>query len=1316
MRSDRAGFALLITVTLLAFLVLLLVSLAALTRVETQIATNTQDLAQARQNALMALNIALGELQKAAGPDQRSTASSVLGETITGVTAGGVADNGLVAPMNGARHWTGVWGNKAAPDALFTGSPQPVLLRWLVSGNENAPPITINASGQVTAPAAAAAQSFNPGQAIIEQGGSPLAATTTATTGLTINAMPAALLLGSKTAGTNVNAYVAAPLVELTSTLIVGLSGSSRIGRYAWWVGDEGVKAKYNLPDPYIANATPDSAASAASRDSRYRLLAAQRNGIERLTAFNNANYPLAATASTDALYTAVVKTFTPAAIRLASPGVDTSILPSQIHDLTTYSYGVLANTQFGGLRRDLTFHLDPRSADTFLDGRNILPDGATPVSTYSGSKYTAHPSLFSETAVNGGLGFTTLDVSPRLGPKWDQLKSYYKLAYDHPVDLEVQPAVDLDTAPAKVAVQGAVTPVILETRFLFALKSGPSLDTSIIVILGNPYTRPLKASSGLNFRAALHRNNYNNTRQDSREWGVICNYIGPVLPGFEGQEASNNNTENQHPITGVFTRYIAGDSSTSDPWQYFPLTSLNNTGNPNTKYHPNYYPLLKFAPNTAGGIADPDPSHPALLDTVLFQIPPGVLNLAPGEAKAYKLSPTTPLPDQTIGGVIFKVQALQEMGNSIPAYFTSNLDSYYINSGSLPGGLLTGGAMPAGSEFRMGLTKAAAGGIDFILSIPDRPTSVLQSTGPFDMPGTPTQNSGVPKNSFPNNVFSASRTTVGAGRNFRLFSTNGTTNSTQSLMATHGDASLLGSFQSIKRFDTATSSGGRLLLRVSTSDLDETNFTSNLDPSTATQAAWGRKALGAPITTSPNGRFILNDLPSAALADEVPFLSLAQLQNLDLTADDEALGTAAQPAYAVGNSRYNRFVSRAASRTAPQDNNRSLYWSNSSDSSSTALGDSPTWYSGLVPDLPKQTQIRRYDLSYLLNTALWDNVFFSTVRPAAGSDSTIAPPPANRRLVYASANPVTLGQLRGANASTAIPLPATLGPGESGQASAAQMLINGSFNVNSTSTQAWTALLSGLRGLGVSTATAVADRTPSSRSIRQAGVVVNDSAAYAAAIAAETTFTGFRSLTDAQIATLATEIVKQIKARGPFLSLSQFINRNLTAAAAPGDAVADTGLSGALQQAIDRAGLNTFLNSGSALPAATGSSASGYPDEAFLPTGASSGLSSFTGVPGWLNQADLLQCLAPVLSARSDTFVIRAYGEALDPVNSPAAPATPVVKARAWCEAVVQRLPDYVDATQRPTLHPSLANTQNQNFGRRFRIISFRWLSPNDI
>jgi hypothetical protein len=115
--------------------------------------------------------------------------------------------------------------------------------------------------------------------------------------------------------------------------------------------------------------------------------------------------------------------------------------------------------------------------------------------------------------------------------------------------------------------------------------------------------------------------------------------------------------------------------------------------------------------------------------------------------------------------------------------------------------------------------------------------------------------------------------------------------------------------------------------------------------------------------------------------------------------------------------------------------------------------------------------------------------------------------------------------------------------------------------------------------------------------------------------------------------------------------------------------------------------------------------------------------LNRATGIPGWLTQADVLQALGPALAARSDTFVIRAYGDALDPVNTGSTVVPANVTGRAWCEAVVQRFPDYGDTTNAASVDPNgstgsgtTITPANQRFGRRFRIVAFRWLTPNDI
>lgn len=74
-------------------------------------------------------------------------------------------------------------------------------------------------------------------------------------------------------------------------------------------------------------------------------------------------------------------------------------------------------------------------------------------------------------------------------------------------------------------------------------------------------------------------------------------------------------------------------------------------------------------------------------------------------------------------------------------------------------------------------------------------------------------------------------------------------------------------------------------------------------------------------------------------------------------------------------------------------------------------------------------------------------------------------------------------------------------------------------------------------------------------------------------------------------------------------------------------------------------------------------------------------------------------------------TFVIRTYGEAVNPTTN-------VTEGRAWCEAIAQRVPDYFDNTNAAEVSPTdpALTTINQTFGRRFKIISFRWLTRSDI
>lgn len=68
---------------------------------------------------------------------------------------------------------------------------------------------------------------------------------------------------------------------------------------------------------------------------------------------------------------------------------------------------------------------------------------------------------------------------------------------------------------------------------------------------------------------------------------------------------------------------------------------------------------------------------------------------------------------------------------------------------------------------------------------------------------------------------------------------------------------------------------------------------------------------------------------------------------------------------------------------------------------------------------------------------------------------------------------------------------------------------------------------------------------------------------------------------------------------------------------------------------------------------------------------------------------------LAPILCVRGDTFLIRAYGEVVDPLNASGEPT-----ASAYCEARVQRIPQQLVGAR----------------GWKYSIVYFRWLGPEDI
>ena len=351
------------------------------------------------------------------------------------------------------------------------------------------------------------------------------------------------------------------------------------------------------------------------------------------------------------------------------------------------------------------------------------------------------------------------------------------------------------------------------------------------------------------------------------------------------------------------------------------------------------------------------------------------------------------------------------------------------------------------------------------------------------------------------------------------------------------------------------------------------------------------------------------------------------------------------------------------------------------------------------------QTQI---DHSYLGNLALFDSYFFSGLAPRADlgltqselKDALVNPsdpkrqsggalesgvlPDPRLRLISnaATSNSTTM------NATTALSAGGTNGE-KPYSLSSALLVSDGAFNVNSTSVEAWKAFLKSVSSPTIPTLlpTASSITQPASTGYPFPRVRPTNGGAFTKTSggAAADRWKGYFSLTDAQVDTLAAEIVRQVKERGPFLSLADFVNRRL---AASSDAKSQRG---ALQAAIEAAGVNNPVF------------ASVSPTDYF--NNANAVGAAAAAAPGYLTQADILQALGSHLTARGDTFLIRSYGDCVNPKGK--------VESRAWCEAVVQRFPEKVNPAENisdPPANPA------KDFGRRFRVVSFRWLGEEEI
>ena len=121
-KSPTRGFALVVTLALMILLTVTAVGLLTLSSISLRASTKGQAMALAQANARLALMLAIGELQKSAGPDQRITAAADI------LPAAKPA-------ASGRARWTGVWDTSAFSPAK---PDTKAFLRWLVSDTPSA--------------------------------------------------------------------------------------------------------------------------------------------------------------------------------------------------------------------------------------------------------------------------------------------------------------------------------------------------------------------------------------------------------------------------------------------------------------------------------------------------------------------------------------------------------------------------------------------------------------------------------------------------------------------------------------------------------------------------------------------------------------------------------------------------------------------------------------------------------------------------------------------------------------------------------------------------------------------------------------------------------------------------------------------------------------------------------------------------------------------------------------------------------------------------------------------------------------------------
>lgn len=1303
---QASGFALVATLSLMILLTLLAVGLLSLSSVTLRSSGQSSAQAEARANARMALMVAIGELQKQMGPDQRISANGSI-----------LSDSSVNHP-----HWTGVWDswvagplasapvNENYPD----GSGDSEESHHQTLGQQ--PPGSMRpAYGKKDAHFRAWLLSLQADEA--RKPGLPLDLV------LESQSMPgkdstAVRLVGEGSLGAGASAdHVTARLLPIMN----GSAATEPSGRYGWWVGDESQKARL-MADSYETDPAQLTAAE--------RIFRAGSPGSMANTALPGLG------AMTDEMQLdglPSLKTLDLVSINPArapdAPG------PSQrnFHHATAFSHGVLADVREGGLKRDLSTLLErvikpEENGDEFMLYRfDTKGEDRVPLQDLSAYYQLYHNDPNLSSGKRGGVAHNASSsrVMQVNAPDYgndsakDKFLREYTSLYRNPVPVRVQfvlgvGATDI-TSTERTAIAARGIPLRASDKYKLLLGVKP------VVSLWNPNNTPMVMGTDASQIMKVGFPPFTVRWKKYRSDGLPAEYQSVHLN--LNYAISNESTgDGRARSLGPYIMQLQFAKTTAIVFQpgevkmfSIPIAASNflETGGNSTFGNTPLYQAEEFLPDgfyvtaktvVQGSGADtvqfPNSSG-AFINYSGWRMPFGENDLidleVEPEAGTSNARSVSSANEITGAGFQFFMSDFNYVGGQAEHYRNYQFISRFGGSG---------GANNPNASFNRNLMLAGFPG-----------GALIPYEGQTNaLPGIEIKRA----------------TDKGEAKGLLLF----TMMSGAEVHTTNSPGAGAGRRITTRPFLHGSTLGAPQIADNTRSALYDYGWEWQVEKINEVEEAFqddgdGRGYYGGGYTVGAGVTHVVQQYLPALPPISIASLSSAHLGGFSL-ANNAILATSSAAlnhyVFPPGNTSYpfagapllgdlRQITATGQGGLAP----RTLQAIGNSYAHPNIPADKAfTTYTQLLnSDLSADLQIRPYaDHSYLANKALWDEFFFSSVapRPAAiplygvNKDKTAAEvaedfllndePLTNRRFLPYTANlgSDTFGELESRYTDYY---------GGFADRIASHMMVAGPFNINSTSVEAWKALFSSLKGKPLAfledqatrLSTVTPDGTPVAPGTLANGKPVNGEDLSNDPNDPPEQWTASRSLSDQEIGELAEAMVEQVRKRGPFLSLSEFINRRLDGGNE------ELALKGALQAALD----DDDVSINAAFRTAERSLDSGETEgmtTAF--TAALKGPIAYGSTP-YVDQADVLRHMGSTLTPRGDTFVIRTYGDSLDKNGN--------VAARAWCEAIVQRTPEYLDTADKAHLKNSeLVSEANKQQGRRFQIISFRWLNADEI